>query len=56
MDEPDGTLLVDVGGGVGGATLPIVNRFGNLRVIVQDLPANHDKFLKVCGQFDSYVS
>ncbi|KAJ3494431.1 hypothetical protein NLG97_g4079 [Lecanicillium saksenae] len=45
-DEPEETLVVDVGGGVGGATLPIVAAFGNLRLLVQDLPETEIKFRK----------
>ncbi|KAH8697070.1 S-adenosyl-L-methionine-dependent methyltransferase [Talaromyces proteolyticus] len=43
-EEPDHTLVVDVGGGVGGATLPIVSKFQNLTLLVQDLPENKEKF------------
>lgn len=46
-EENNGALLVDVGGGVGGATLPIVSAFHNLKLQVQDLPENREKFLKV---------
>ncbi|OAA74697.1 O-methyltransferase, family 2 [Akanthomyces lecanii RCEF 1005] len=45
-EEADGTLVVDVGGGVGGATLPIVTAFTNLKLLVQDLPETEAKFLK----------
>lgn len=46
-EEVDGALVVDVGGGVGGATLPIVSKFHNLKIQIQDLPENKDKFLEV---------
>ncbi|OAA59250.1 Cytochrome P450 [Akanthomyces lecanii RCEF 1005] len=45
-EEADGTLVVDVGGGVGGATLPIVTAFANLILLVQDLPETEAKFIK----------
>ncbi|PHH68802.1 hypothetical protein CDD82_266 [Ophiocordyceps australis] len=42
--EEDGALVVDVGGGIGGATLPIVRRFPKLRVKVQDREENREGF------------
>ncbi|KAI1991288.1 hypothetical protein LOZ53_002970 [Ophidiomyces ophidiicola] len=44
--EKSGTLVVDVGGGVGGGTMPIIKRFSNLRLLVQDLPTNKGSFHK----------
>ncbi|KAJ3497647.1 hypothetical protein NLG97_g1741 [Lecanicillium saksenae] len=38
--ELDGALLVDVGGGAGGATLPILKRFKHLKLQIQDLVGN----------------
>jgi tRNA G46 methylase TrmB len=35
---PDDGLVVDVGGGVGSATLEIAKAFPKLRYIVQDIP------------------
>ncbi|PHH62237.1 hypothetical protein CDD81_7297 [Ophiocordyceps australis] len=44
--EPDGALVVDVGGGIGGATLPIIKRFTNLKLQVQDREENGLEFIK----------
>jgi 6-hydroxytryprostatin B O-methyltransferase len=35
----EGSVIVDVGGGVGSASLAILNKFPELRFVVQDLPA-----------------
>ena len=35
---PDHSIVVDVGGGVGTAMLPIARKFANLRFVIQDLP------------------
>ncbi|PPQ95286.1 hypothetical protein CVT26_014860 [Gymnopilus dilepis] len=35
---PDYGIVVDVGGGVGTAMLPIARKFANLRFVIQDLP------------------
>ncbi len=46
-NEPGDSLVVDVGGGVGGATMPIVSKFRHLKLQVQDLAESKDKFLEV---------
>ncbi|KAF5386809.1 hypothetical protein D9615_002134 [Tricholomella constricta] len=35
---PDGSVVVDVGGGVGTSSLPLAREFPNLEIVVQDLP------------------
>ncbi|KJZ74416.1 hypothetical protein HIM_06226 [Hirsutella minnesotensis 3608] len=40
----EGSLIVDVGGGIGGATLPIVNQFKSLQLKIQDLAENSSRF------------
>ncbi|KAM3518757.1 hypothetical protein MY4038_010005 [Beauveria bassiana] len=44
--EPDDSLVVDVGGGVGGATMPIVSKFRHLKLQVQDLAESKEKLLQ----------
>lgn len=39
--------IVDVGGGIGAATLPILRAFPELRLTVQDLPDSGPEFNKV---------
>lgn len=39
--------IVDVGGGIGSATLPILRAFSDLRLTVQDLPDSAPEFQKV---------
>ncbi|KAJ3496496.1 hypothetical protein NLG97_g2620 [Lecanicillium saksenae] len=43
-NENDQVMVIDVGGGAGGATLPIVAKFPNLRLQVQDRPENENTF------------
>ena len=43
----NGAKIVDVGGGVGGGTLPIVKAFPSLRMVVQDIPDSQPGFEKV---------
>ena len=40
--------IVDVGGGIGSATLPILRAFSDLRLTVQDLPDSAPEFQEVC--------
>lgn len=45
--EKDGALVIDMGGGVGAATLPIINQVSKLKLQVQDLPAVEPQFQQV---------
>lgn len=42
-----GAHIIDVGGGIGAATLPILRAFPELRLTVQDLPDSGPEFQKV---------
>lgn len=46
-DREGQALVVDVGGGVGGATLPILQAFPELRLHVQDLPDSESGFAEL---------
>ncbi|KAL6704829.1 hypothetical protein ACN47E_007633 [Coniothyrium glycines] len=50
----NGAKIVDVGGGVGGGTLPIVKAFPSLRLVVQDIPDSQPGFEKLWN--DEYPS
>lgn len=39
--------IVDVGGGVGGGTMPVINEFNDLQLVVQDIPDTQPNFEKV---------
>lgn len=46
---PEGSLVVDVGGGLGGVTMPLARNFPGLRYVIQDRPpvvADGEKFWK----------
>jgi tRNA G46 methylase TrmB len=47
-DLPDGSLIVDVGGGNGAQIMAIARAFPNLRFVVQDLELIHDGTVQVC--------
>jgi len=40
--------IVDIGGGVGGGTMPVIKAFENLKLVVQDLPDTRPNFDRVC--------
>lgn len=40
--------IVDVGGGFGGGTMPVIKAFKNLQLVVQDIPDTRPNFEKVC--------
>jgi hypothetical protein len=42
-----GAKMVDVGGGVGGGSMPVVKRFEDLKLVVQDIPDTQPSFEKV---------
>jgi len=46
-DERKGALVVDVGGGAGGATLPFLRKYGHLHLQVQDRPETKKSFEEV---------
>ena len=40
--------IVDVGGGFGGGTMPVIKAFKRLQLVVQDIPDTRPNFEKVC--------
>jgi hypothetical protein len=40
--------IVDIGGGVGGGTMPVIKAFENLKLVVQDIPDTRPNFDRVC--------
>lgn len=47
--ERDGNAkIVDVGGGFGGGTMPVIKAFNKLQLVVQDIPDTRPNFQKVC--------
>ena len=40
--------IVDIGGGVGGGTMPVIKAFKDLRLVVQDIPDTRPNFERVC--------
>ncbi|RMD40324.1 hypothetical protein DV735_g4820, partial [Chaetothyriales sp. CBS 134920] len=41
-----GATIIDVGGGVGGATLPVLQAHPSLKLVIQDLPDTEPRFLE----------
>ena len=48
MSLKEGSLLVDVGGGVGSVTLVLYKAYPHLKYVVQDLPAQNEAAKEVC--------
>jgi O-methyltransferase domain len=46
---PEGSLVVDVGGGVGAQSLTLATHHPHLRFVVQDLKHTVDDAVTVCG-------
>jgi tRNA1(Val) A37 N6-methylase TrmN6 len=46
-EERKGALVVDVGGGAGGATLPVMRKYSHLHLQVQDRPETKKSFEEV---------
>jgi len=46
---PEGSLVVDVGGGVGSQSLTLATHHAHLRFVVQDLESVVDDAVGVCG-------
>jgi O-methyltransferase domain len=44
---PKGSVIVDVGGGVGASSMPIAQKFDRLELVVQDHPATVEEAKKV---------
>ncbi|KAF2677135.1 S-adenosyl-L-methionine-dependent methyltransferase [Lentithecium fluviatile CBS 122367] len=42
--------IVDVGGGVGGGTMPVIKAFKDLRLVVQDIPDTHPNFERIWNE------
>jgi precorrin-6B methylase 2 len=46
-----GSIIVDVGGGVGMVSVEIAKKFRDLKFIIQDLPDVSDQTREVCKKF-----
>lgn len=53
---PEGSLVVDVGGGVGSQTLTLAKKFPHLNFVIQDTEATRPNAIKVCLPFPALLA
>jgi ubiquinone/menaquinone biosynthesis C-methylase UbiE len=48
--SPEGSLVIDVGGGIGAESLTLANHYPNLRFVVQDRESVMGDAIEVCSE------